>query len=83
MVQGMDYQKNKMTSADNGILHKLYYYVYWGKKKYFYPVALCSQQLYFMTYENLFCDVYEVSPQGKSLIEPSHSETKSSRQITS
>ena len=35
MVQGMDYQMNKMTSADNGILHKLYYYVYWVKKKLF------------------------------------------------
>lgn len=65
MVQGMDYQKNKMTSADNGILHKLYYYVYWVKKKYFYPIALCSQQLYFMTYMRICTVMYmKYHPKG-------------------
>lgn len=35
MDQGVGHQKNKMTSEDNGILHKPNYKVYWGKK-YFY-----------------------------------------------
>lgn len=47
----MDYQKNKMTSEDNEILHKLYYLVCRGKRKYLCDLLFTSHNL--MAYEYL------------------------------
>lgn len=51
----------RITSEDDGILHKLYYLL---GKKVLLQFNVYSQQLNLMAYEYLYLDLYEILPKG-------------------